>query len=154
MLILKFIHLLSLVIWIGGIVFFSFVAAPAIFKTLPRAQAGDVVAKIFPIYYKIAYVCGPLSLGTLLGVSIQKASSPVWNFLCIALMTVLTFYSGIVIGRKVRQLKKERNAASTDVIQQEKEKAFKKLHGISMALNMLVLMIGMILIFLTSLNLQ
>ena len=47
MVFIKFLHLLSLSIWVGAMVFFSFVAAPAIFKTLPRETSGDVVGKIF-----------------------------------------------------------------------------------------------------------
>ena len=32
----RFFHLLALVVWIGGIVFFSFFTAPALFGVLPR----------------------------------------------------------------------------------------------------------------------
>ena len=38
--IINFIHILSLVCWIGAIVFFSFFTAPAVFKTLDRPTAG------------------------------------------------------------------------------------------------------------------
>jgi len=39
----RFLHLFSLVVWQGSIIFFSFFTAPAIFKSLPREEAGDVV---------------------------------------------------------------------------------------------------------------
>jgi putative copper export protein len=48
--VLRFIYLLAIALWIGGMAFFSFVAAPSIFKALPREQAGHVVADIFPKY--------------------------------------------------------------------------------------------------------
>ena len=58
----NFIYLLSLVCWIGSIIFFSFIVAPIIFKTLDREKAGEVVRKIFPLYYKLGYICGALIL--------------------------------------------------------------------------------------------
>ena len=58
----NFIYLLSLVCWIGSIIFFSFNAAPIIFKTLDREKAGEVVGKIFPLYYKLGYICCALIL--------------------------------------------------------------------------------------------
>ena len=48
---LHFIYILSLVFWVGSIVFFSFLTAPVIFKLLDREKAGEVVGVIFPRYY-------------------------------------------------------------------------------------------------------
>lgn len=55
---IQFFYLLSLVVWIGSIIFFSFFTAPAVFKTLEREQAGELIGIIFPRYYKVGYVCG------------------------------------------------------------------------------------------------
>jgi len=41
---LKFLMLLALIVWIGGIIFFAFVLAPTLFGVLPTTKlAGDVV---------------------------------------------------------------------------------------------------------------
>lgn len=41
---LRFLMLLALIVWIGGIVFFAFVMAPTLFHVLPTTKlAGDVV---------------------------------------------------------------------------------------------------------------
>ena len=58
----NFIYLLSLVCWLGSIIFFSFFVAPVVFKTLDREKAGEIVGIIFPRYYKLGYVCGALIL--------------------------------------------------------------------------------------------
>ena len=50
---INYIYLLSLVCWLGSVIFFSFVAAPGIFKTLEREKAGEVIGVIFPRYYFI-----------------------------------------------------------------------------------------------------
>lgn len=39
--------------WFGVSLFFSFDVAPTLFDTLPTILAGEVVAKIFPIYFGI-----------------------------------------------------------------------------------------------------
>ena len=62
--ILRFIYLLSIALWIGGIAFFSFMAAPSIFHVLPREEAGKVVADIFPKYYWQGIICGAIALLT------------------------------------------------------------------------------------------
>ena len=49
---------LALGVWLGTIVFFSFVAAPRTFAVLSRDQAGDVVNDIFPRYYRLGVLLG------------------------------------------------------------------------------------------------
>lgn len=63
---IHFIYILGLVCWVGGIVFFSFFAAPIIFSSLDREKAGEVVGVIFPRYYFLGYVCATLTLPALL----------------------------------------------------------------------------------------
>ena len=40
---IKFVHLLGITIWVGSLVFFTLIAAPSIFKNLPRETAGEVI---------------------------------------------------------------------------------------------------------------
>ena len=48
---IHFVYILSLVGWVGSIVFFSFFTAPVIFKLLDREKAGEVGGVNFPRYY-------------------------------------------------------------------------------------------------------
>jgi len=59
---LNYVYIISLVFWVGGIFFFSAIAAPSIFKTLDKSIAGNLVTSIFPKYYFLGYVCGTLAL--------------------------------------------------------------------------------------------
>lgn len=45
-------------IWLGTIVFFSFVIAPQIFKLLPHADAANIQNHLFPFYYIVGSLCG------------------------------------------------------------------------------------------------
>ena len=60
--IFNFIYLLSLVGWIGSIFFFSFFVAPAVFKTLDREKAGEMVGIIAA--QSIGEPCTQMTLNT------------------------------------------------------------------------------------------
>jgi len=64
----------ALGVWLGSIVFFSFVAAPALFSELGSERAGDAVNVVFPRYYVFGvamaafalavWIVGPLAFDT------------------------------------------------------------------------------------------
>jgi uncharacterized membrane protein len=59
----RLLRLLSLVVWIGGIVFFAFVMAPVAFHNLPSPhEAGLVVRGTIGILHIMGFVCGGLFL--------------------------------------------------------------------------------------------
>ena len=142
---INYIYLLSLVCWLGSVIFFSFVAAPGIFKTLEREKAGEVIGVIFPRYYFIGYVCGVLALTTLLAGS---AEIPVVQSGLLLTMIACTFFAGLVIGPRARNLKARIKAEpdNSEVLQ----KAFKSAHGWSVRLNATVLLLGLVLLWSTA----
>ncbi len=147
----KYIHLLSLVVWLGAMTFFSFIGAPAIFKTLDRSTAGDVVAVIFPKYYAIGYVCSILAILTLAFIvsktGITSASKA--GLITLVVMFILTLGSGLVVAPKVKNIK-EQIRQTTDTAKSEAlNTEFKKLHGISMALNGVTWIVGLVLLYFT-----
>ena len=97
---INFIYLLSLVCWIGSIIFFSFFVAPVVFKILEREKAGEVVGIIFPRYYMIGYVSGVLVLMALLLNGPAGLKWCAWG-----VMMVGTAYAGLVVNPKPKFLK-------------------------------------------------
>ena len=56
---LRVLRLLSMVIWIGGIIFFAFVLAPIAFATLPTAhEAGAVVGATLRVLHVMGLIAG------------------------------------------------------------------------------------------------
>jgi len=149
----RFLHLFSLVVWQGSIIFFSFFAAPAIFKALPREDAGDVVGRIFPRYWVMGYVCSVVSLASLIYLCYLADIFLKKRLTLLVLMTIITFYSGFSIGKKARALKAEMRVAGPGGAKEALRKRFKKIHAISASLNMLVFVLGVFLIYYTSMNL-
>ena len=64
---------LALGLWLGSIVFFSFVAAPRTFAVLSRDRAGAVVGDIFPRYYRIGVALGTVAVVAAVAAAIRLA---------------------------------------------------------------------------------
>ena len=153
MVIVKFLHLMSLSIWVGSIVFFSFFAAPSIFKKLPREAAGDVVGDIFPKYRAIGYASSAVLLVTLAIMMNSEKDSQYSRPVLLVLMAAIGLYSGLVVGKQAASIKAGMKA-SADAEKKETLRAeFRKVHAISSILNMSVLALGIAFIFLTAMKL-
>ncbi|HEX9255404.1 MAG TPA: DUF4149 domain-containing protein, partial [Candidatus Angelobacter sp.] len=111
---LRFLMLLALIVWIGGIIFFAFVLAPTVFGVLPTTKlAGDVVSATLTKLHWMGIVSGIIFLMTSLLYNWQKylqlrpfALSHVF----VLLMLALTAISQFRITPKMRALRAEMQA--------------------------------------------
>src|SRR5258705_7566840 len=94
-----FVYLVALGCWLGGVVFFSFFTAPAIFGSLPVEEASKAISTIFPRYYMLGYIAGTLSLVLAIYLTSTRDAKIWWTgaTLAIAIALGLTFYAGTVI---------------------------------------------------------
>ena len=155
--ILRFLYLLSLVFWIGSIFFFSFSAAPSIFKVLPKQMAGDLVTDIFPKYYLISYVCGVVAIATsLLSWLTGSHSSTVSYLLRVAILVImlgLSIFAGTVIRPQALEIRTEmRNVVEDSPRYIELQNRFNSLHKRSVLLNSIVFLLGIAIVFINAYN--
>ena len=118
-------------IWVGSIIFFSAIIAPTVFKTLDEKNAGIFLRAFFPKYYIFGIILGFIAL--ILGI---KAMSLILVSMVVA-MILLSIISRLMIPVI--------NAARDMGV--EGESRFKKLHTLSVFLNILTLIIGLIFIY-------
>jgi uncharacterized membrane protein len=154
--VLRFIYLLSIALWIGGMAFFSFLAAPSIFKVLPREVAGNVVSDIFPKYYWQAIICGAIALLTSVALGMRER----WNMLLIVrtlligVMVIGVLYAVVVLQPKIQAVKAQitsfESLAPTDPLRLE----FGRLHGRSFSVNAAVFLLGVIVVFITAFTMK
>ncbi|HSF29818.1 MAG TPA: DUF4149 domain-containing protein [Candidatus Tectomicrobia bacterium] len=154
--VLRFIYLLSIALWIGGMAFFSFMAAPSIFKVLAREEAGKVVSDIFPKYYWQGIICGVIALAASVALGVRER----WNMLLIArtvmiaVMMVGILYAVIVLQPQIQAVKAQitsfESLAPTDPLRLE----FGRLHGRSFSVNAAVLLLGVIVVFITAFTMK
>jgi uncharacterized membrane protein len=154
--VLRFVYLVSLVFWIGGIAFFSFIAAPSIFQVLPREEAGKVVTVIFPKYYWEGIICGALALATsvVLGVRTRWSVLLIVRTILLGVMLVGVLYSVLMLQPKIHAIKAQvdsiESLAPTDPLRLE----FGRLHGRSFAVNAAVLLLGIVVLFITAFTMK
>jgi len=146
---IHFIYILSLVCWVGSIIFFSFFTAPVIFNLLAREKAGEVVGVIFPRYYFLGYVCAVMALSSLM-ISTQQIFSP--KQILLLIMIIGWFYAGLVVSPKSKKLKALRELASSVEEKELFEAKFKKVHSLAVKLNGIVLFAGLGLLWFSSLG--
>lgn len=147
---LNFVYLLSLVCWIGSIIFFSFFVAPVVFKNLEREKAGELVGIIFPRYYKLGYICGVLILVALL-LSGPETAGLKW---CAwGIMLIGSACAGMGVNPKAKILKEKLKEASEEE-KPDLEARFKTLHSLSVKLNATVLFAGLWLLWLSTGNIK
>ncbi|MFP6638239.1 MAG: DUF4149 domain-containing protein [Nitrospinaceae bacterium] len=147
---LNFIYLLSLVCWIGSIIFFSFFVAPVVFKNMDREKAGELVGIIFPRYYMIGYVCGVLILVALL---LAGSETVGLKWCAWGIMMLGTGSAGLAVNPRAKLLKEKLKEASESE-KPDLEARFKTLHSLSVKLNTTVLFAGIWLLWLSAGNFE
>ncbi|MCH8029221.1 MAG: DUF4149 domain-containing protein [Candidatus Dadabacteria bacterium] len=153
----NFIYLLGLALWIGEVFFFASVGGPAIFKTLERQLAGDVVTAVFPKYYLLGAICGGGALLSAVALWTISISTPSWfNILRTALLVVmlgLWLYSGYVLRPQAHEVRTElRTLAEGSPGHSELSARFGSMHKRSVMINGTVLILGIALVFFTGYN--
>ncbi|HJU12752.1 MAG TPA: DUF4149 domain-containing protein [Candidatus Binataceae bacterium] len=129
-----FIYLLSLVCWLGGMVFFSIFTAPVIFRVLARADAGKVVSGIFPRYYLLGYIAGAIALALALYFCFLR-SGRLWWMLSAAALAIalgLTIYAGAVLRPRIDAIHIVAEEPSPEAA---RKLEFDHLHRLSVSLN-------------------
>src|SRR5271169_2451955 len=94
---LRYLMLLSLIVWLGGLIFFAFVVAPTAFSVLPtRHLAGNVVARSINALHWMGIISGIVFLGSsILRSQLSNGASQLFaaRHMVIVLMLALTLIS-------------------------------------------------------------
>jgi hypothetical protein len=144
---LRFFLLLSLIVWIGGIIFFAFVVAPTLFAVLPTHHlAGLVVNRALSQLHWIGLGCGVAFLvcsTRYRALADGRAPMLSGSNVTILLMMLLTAISRFVVTPKMAALRTQMgvidNLALTDPLRVH----FNALHVWSTRLEVGVLLLGL-----------
>ena len=154
--VVRFLQLLSLVVWIGGIAFFAFVLAPTVFHPgiLPSRQlAGQVVSRSLGILHWIGLTCGVVFLiASMLDSQITTGFTPVFaaRNLLVFVMIVLTLISMFAISTRMLELRNDMVFIDNVSHDDPRRVEFNRLHEWSTRLEGAVLLLGLGVIFLTA----
>jgi uncharacterized membrane protein len=153
---LRFLMLLSLVAWIGGLIFFAFVLAPTVFApgVLPNTHlAGNVVGRALGKLHWIAIVSGLIFLASSLFYSrITEGNAHVFalRHVLICGMLGLTLLSQFWIIPRMNTLRATVSDFATVPIDDPVRVQFDALHVWSTRVEGAVLLLGLVAIYLTA----
>ena len=145
----KWLYLVALIVWVGAVVFFSFVAAPAIFGVLPKAEASRTVSVIFPTYYRVGYLCGAVLVVTSLVLRGHAVARLWWGVsgLVAAVMLAATLYAGTVVLPAASALRPQIVQGTPP---QPVREEFDRLHRLAVNLNVIVMAGGALMSVITA----
>jgi len=152
--ILRFLMLLSLVVWIGGLIFFAFVLAPTAFQVLPDTHlAGNVVGRALGKLHWIAIFAGIVFLlSSLLYSSLTQGTAHVFamRHILICLMLAFTLVSQFWIIPRMDTLRAQVGDFAQVPLTNPARVQFDALHVWSTRVEGAVLILGLVTVFLTA----
>jgi uncharacterized membrane protein len=151
---LRFLMLFSLVVWIGGLIFFAFVLAPTAFSVLPTTHlAGNVVGRALSKLHWIAIFSGIVYLiSSLLYSRFTDGTAHVFaaRHVLLCLMLALTLVSQFGIMPRMDTLRASLGDVRSAPIDNPDRMQFDSLHVWSTRVEGAVLLLGLVVAFLTA----
>ena len=153
---LRFLMLLSLVVWIGGVIFLAFVEAPTAFRPglLPsRHLAGSVVGNSLTILHWMGLISGIVFLASSIAYNqITRGTTDAFalRHILIVLMLLLTAYSQFSITPRMVALRSSFVEIDKVPLDDPGRVEFDKLHNWSEKLEGGVLLMGLVVVYLTA----
>jgi uncharacterized membrane protein len=151
---LRYLMLLSLVVWVGGLIFFAFVLAPTAFEVLPSTHlAGNVVGRTLAKLHWLAIVSGIVFLVTsMLYSRLSEGALHVSSVrdVLVAVMLALTLFSQFWIIPRMDALRAHITDFSSMPIDNPLRVHFDALHVWSTRVEGGVLLLGLVAAYLTA----
>jgi len=148
---LRFLMLLALVTWLGGILFFGAVLAPVLFSTLPQRElAGAVVTRALGALHWIGIAAGIIFLIASLAYSSMTAGSAelfAWRHMLIVAMLALTLASQFGVSPKMQALRRDLGVIDNVAPSDARRIQFNQLHRVSTGLEQAVLLMGLVVLW-------
>jgi uncharacterized membrane protein len=149
MVLLRVLRLLTIVVWVGGLIFFAFVLAPVAFTVLPSThEAGTIVGATLRVLNILADVCGFLFLFATIPVWLRAAAGGRRLLITQMLLVVLMLAATLVVQASiVPAMERDRIAAGGDVDAAPPDNParldFERLHPVSEKVEGAALLLGL-----------
>jgi uncharacterized membrane protein len=153
---LRYLMLLSLIVWIGGLIFFAFVLAPTAFApgVLPSTHvAGNLIGRALGKLHWIAIVSGVIFLASSMFYSRLLDGTPhpfAMRHVLICLMLALTLVSQFWIIPRMDTLRAQVADFASVPVDNPARIQFDALHAWSTRMESAVLLLGLVVAYLTA----
>ncbi|HEY4843341.1 MAG TPA: DUF4149 domain-containing protein [Terriglobales bacterium] len=153
---LRFLMVLSLVVWLGGVIFLAFVEAPTVFSPglLPtRHMAGSIIGRSLDLLHYMAIASGIIYLFASMLYSRMSTGTPrrlAARHLLVVSMLILTLISQFAISPKMHALRAEVGVIDDVPLDNPQRREFDRLHAWSEKFEEAVLLLGLAAIYVTA----
>jgi uncharacterized membrane protein len=140
---------LTLALWVGGIALFTFMIAPAIFRSYGRDQAGEIVGRLFPGYF--LYTLALAAAAFLLFFAMRpdwSSTATRFSLALLILAVVASTYTEFKLLPDTDRVKQQIASFEREPRDSPARKQFARLHAVSASLNLLLLADGVALLLL------
>jgi len=140
-------YLLVLALWFGGMAIFTFLITPTIFAAFPRDMAGEIVGRLFPVYFWSNLAFNAAGIALFIIVSGKQANKP-FLVSSVCLLTALMINLLIVFRVHPEAVRAKQAVSSFERESPDSpaRKRFARLHGVSAVLNLIVVVEGAVLL--------
>jgi hypothetical protein len=146
----RFLQFFTLGTWIGAVLYFGAIVAPAAFSVLSADQAGALVGLTLGRLHLMGIVAGVIYL-LVTAIWARSAAALVRPApLLVLIMVVLTFVSQYWVSGTMDALRAQMGSVSATPATNQLRASFDRLHGISVRLEMAVLVAGLLALIFTS----
>jgi uncharacterized membrane protein len=154
---LRYLMLLSLIVWLGGLIFFAFVLAPTAFSVLPsRHLAGTVVGRSLGALHWMGIASGILFLASsILYSRLTKGTPHIFaaRHVLICLMLALTLVSQFGVIPRMDTLRASIGEIDSAPLDNPARMQFNALHVWSTRVESGVFLLGLAVVYLTAASL-
>jgi hypothetical protein len=160
MIAVRYVALIALVVWLGGMVVLGLLVAPSTFRVLQlhdgvtgRVLAGAVFGDILRQFYILAYLCGGLILSSL--VVMKLVGPPPRAFpvraAIVAVMLGVAVYAGVPVSQEIARIQSQVSQGTGPINQlpdtDPRRARFDHLHATSTALMAVNMVLGIVLLY-------
>jgi Domain of unknown function (DUF4149) len=157
MLALRYVALVALATWLGGLVAIGLVAAPAVFTVTAarhapdaRLLAGAIVGEILRRFEPVSWTAGAVLLLTLIARAVlgPRPRRLAWRATLATLMLAASVYAGLVVTRGLERLQAGIGVAPSSLPPDDPRRVqFGRLHGLASGLQLVPLLGGLVLMY-------
>ncbi len=141
---------LMLALWVGGIFIYTFLVTPVVFKSFGRDTASAIVDQLFPFYFPYILAIVGLTLGFFILSDWKRNARPRFALASLVIAALIALSVNFGLYPEIRRTKQEISSFETTAVDLPARKQFRTLHGISMILNLVLLVDGITLIVIGS----
>ncbi len=136
-----------LALWAGGIAAFTFVVTPVIFRSYPRDMAGEIVGRLFPVYFGYNLALAVLAGALFLLVNADRtATANRLSLLLLAAAIIINLFVVFKLHPDIVRVKQTVSSFERESPDSPARNSFKKLHALSAVLNLALLADGLALL--------